>query len=391
MSHNPKSLLDFMTPFIKSTTPAGYKKLEMSIDRYIDINSSILTDNSPAKNMVFSKNDEKVIFDYLGMEDTDVAAFTKVIKASPDIKMKALAKPFTLASYLCFRNFYISGKKEEAEKIMLYMNLLFYSSVQYEYFKYGAQQVVMDYTINNLSNKFKYKTLKNNYNVLKDTYDTVIDTYDKEIKLGTDESINIVIPQLENRLNKIIKNVAILFYQNRAEKKYLNINKETMTDEEGNEDYVDAETTSSLIAGYTEAGVYAVMSTRPHVELVKRLAERNDIPFKNLLAIIESIQDNVRQEHLEEFYSSIFQSVAEMNIRVIGNVCSREFSYEAIRIISIPNTESRALLRLKNLLETFLIDLSPAYVNTQRSATKSNYRTATYTYLLYIFIMNKCG
>ena len=357
-----------------------------AIQSYFDKNSPIIYDATPAKKLFFTDSEKALIYIFTDIDPHKVS-FVLKNEVKIDASWKLVNDPFVVLSVLIIRELTIQKKIAERDFIIMFLCMKFYSSRQARSFKYGANENIMNYTVNNLSDKFKYKTLKNNYNVVKDVAINSHATYEKELIQGYDGMFLIYIPQMENRIGKVLNNIAELYYDNYEKKNYLNMDK-SFDDE--NDRMVEGETSSALISQLADGGAHDFISKKINIGLAKLACNKNEVAFSTLFSTLQSIKAGESGEYIKEFLLNILTNIFHTDNSIIERVCSTDFVVVGLKQLSISNTSSPELIAIKDTLEELLNKHCSKYVNTNRAATKSNYRSAVYAYFIYSIIVFKC-
>ena len=229
--------------------------------------------------------------------------------------------------------------------------------------------------------------MKNNYNVIKDTVLTSHATYTENLKRGDDQDFVIYIPQMENRIGKVIKNIAELYYENRDNKKYLNMDKSF---DEENDRAVEADTTSGLISQLADGVSHDFFSKKINIGLVKLACSKSEVSFSNLFNTLQSIKGNEEFKIIHTLNINILTLLFHSDNTILDRVCSTEFAINALKQLSVSNTVSPELIEIKNTLEKLLATHCTKYAAVNRAATKANYRTSLYSYFIYSIIVFRC-
>ena len=355
------------------------------IQKYFDRSHETIFDSNPGKRLIFGNQDQEVIFHFLGIQPEEV----EHVLDSVDIiekSWKLLNTPFVILSVLVIRELAVSKKERERELFTMYLAMKFYSSRQRRSFPFEPNPNIMAYTVNHLSDKFKYKKLQNNYNVVKDTVEISHQTYVEQLKRGEDEVFLVYVPQMENRIGKIINSIAEEFYRNRASKAYLNVDK-SFDDEGGT---VDKGNTSAAIHQMADGVTHDFVAQKVNMGLVKLVAEKNDIPFTSVFQALNEIRAKEPPQTITNLFRDVFDVIGQADPTIFDRVCSKSFVAEALRQISISNTNSEQILRTKATLDRLLHDHCSKYATTNRLPTKMAYRNALYSYLVYLIVIHKC-
>lgn len=358
----------------------------IAIQKYFDKNNEIIYGTSPGKRLFFTDADKEVVYAFTKIRPEEVKLAMKSI-AGVNSSWKLLNDPFVILSTLIIRELTKIKKEPERNFTMMYVAMKFYSNRQYQSFPHEPNEQIMAYTINNLSDKFKYKTLKNNYNVVKDTVLTSHKTYERILLIGEDQSLVIYIPQMENRIGKLIKNIAELFYDNRENKRFLNL--ERSFDDE-NDRMLDADTSSSIIHQMAEGVTHEFISKKINVGLIRLACSRNDVSFSVMFNTLNSIKQNEKMETINALISNILTQLFNADHSILERICSTEFTVYALKQLSVSNTISPELIDIKKILERLLAEHCAKYAMTNRAATKTNYRSSLYAYFIFLIIMFRC-
>jgi hypothetical protein len=176
-------LIAFANKIKEKLIPNSLKELIINIQKYFDKNNEIIYGTSPSKRLFFTESDKSIIYNVV---DIPLELVKETMKKIPGMNSnwKLLNDPFVIFCTLIIRELSIQKKEAERNFVMMYLSMKFYSNRQYQSFPYEPNEQIMSYTINNLSDKFKYKSLKNNYNVVKDTVLTSHATYETKLIQG---------------------------------------------------------------------------------------------------------------------------------------------------------------------------------------------------------------
>lgn len=206
-------------------------KLAKYITHYADKNSDLLSSADLSARLIFSETDKNIIYTVTGITEKEV---TTTIKESPVIKStwKIATNPFYMLSIIITRYFMSNKMESYADAMIVYMSYLLYTTSHKGSFKYKPNKQIMDYTINNLSNRFLIKQVGTIQNMIENTVVPPIhDRYAKELANGSDENIKDIITALETRVSSVVKNIAREFYENHKTGKYLNHEDEDLSEE----------------------------------------------------------------------------------------------------------------------------------------------------------------
>jgi hypothetical protein len=388
-------LLDRLGGRVSAGVRKGGPTLVHGIGLFLDRNHEAVFHHAPTKHLVFTKKDSQLLFDSIGIAPEEVQA---AVDDMPEFRKGGVVcsaysvlirnDPFNVLSALVAREYDMAGKKKELEAVLMYMGFKFYSYlVRYKWFQYEPNANVVAYTMANLSEKFKYKTLRNNYAVIKDTIMYSHGTYRDIMHKGDDQFLLTYLPQAENRCNKVIGGIAEQVYKNLEEKNYLNFNR-TTSDEDGSA--IENASTSGLLESMIEGSTASFVTGKVNMGLVKVASERHSVPVTTMYQCLTGIKRDQGHAKISELYRALLNVLVDSDPTVLNRVCSTSFTSNAMRQISISNTSSDELLRVKRILDDLLMTSCAKYAATNRPATKMAYRNALFSYFLFLLVLNKC-
>lgn len=364
------------------------RKLITYIERYIDKNNAVIFSQGPSDKLLFANYDKDAIFDFVGVTAQDIKDLPKLLKSVTTIKAnwKLLNDPFIVITTYIVREM-VKQKNPEWEKILMFLSLKVYSGLFNKYYKHGVNEQIMSYTLNNLSEKFKHKALKNNYAVVKEVVLNSHLRYTSILLAGDDDMLNTYFSQIYNRLNKIMRNIANNYYDNRDKKRYLNTIR-SYSEEDGA--LLDYDNSDALIGSLADGTTTYFISSTINMPLAKTVADRNNVPFSTVFQTLTAIKKEEKASSILEFCSALVSMIYDADSGLIGRVCSKDFAITAIKQLSISNTRNPSLTKVKDMLDHFLNEYCAKYAMTNRLATKMAYRNAIYSYFVYILIINRC-
>lgn len=346
-------------------------------NKYFDRNSEILFDVKLTKQLLFSDNDKEIIFNLVNLTPEEIK---KTIKQSKFIKdsWQIMNEPLNIAFVLAIKYFEDNKMKKELELLLIYYSCYFYSSLFYKFFPYAPNENIMNYTINNLSNKYKIKKLGSLFKCLQDTVKVSHDKYDVKLVKASDEDLAQYIQCLKTRINEFIKNIANEFYKNEKEKKYINFEQ----DDYSEDNYHIADNNSFAIQRVTDKVLLNLTQNGPDMRFVQASANMNQISVSVFRNAVLNIMDKSPQD-IRELINLILQVYLFDDKNSVDEIRSKKFIVHAIDLYKKSNTNDELVLRIKEILDKWLRENSDNYAKTQRKATLTNFRRALYYFFIF--------
>lgn len=297
-------------------------------------------------------------------------------------KWRVLSNPFNVLMTFFVKKGVESKDKQFTNCSLMYLTISLYSSLQFKYYNYPPNENCMEYTINNLSNKFLMKKYGILYKVLEHTAITCHEKYVKGLLAGEDIDIKDYIMNLRTRLNNFIKQISSEYYRNLENKKYLNR-------EEDNLDAENFHATDNLsleINKMVENTVNKFLSGDINPAIVRSIAKFVDISKVTLGQALNNIKDKETDKVKTLITDIIIISIKEGNISLSTiKMNFKKFLEVSLRTYSKSNLRDENILEMKKILDEFMMKHCDKYSDAEkRVATKISYRKAVYMYFVFI-------
>ena len=142
------------------STPMGDRKFKQICGNYMDRNSSKLHTSGPIELIPFGDVDKAMFFNLFELDPKYVVGLvvdvTKQISTQTDFKLLR-NNPIFWVFYCCIRFYYLKNDEKGLNTALAIYALSVYPSLFSLFFKYGANEGVMQYTMDNLSEKYIMK------------------------------------------------------------------------------------------------------------------------------------------------------------------------------------------------------------------------------------------
>lgn len=191
------------------------------IKKYADSHSEILLSVDMSKRLIFSDSDKNIVYDLTGLNPNMI---DKAVKKSPIIKpnWKMVTNPFLISCILAARYYELHKKKAEMEAVIVYMSYVLYTSAHVTSYRYLPNKQIMDYTMNNLSNRYLIKQVGTIQGMIEHTVINAINgRYEKDLQECSDEQLKDIISALDTRMSSVMKYIASEYYANHKSGAYL--------------------------------------------------------------------------------------------------------------------------------------------------------------------------
>jgi len=352
------------------------KKYEQLISSYIDKNAEVLSSIGPTKLILFTDRDMLPVYEITGTTPEEVKALKN---KSPDIKSSGqiLNIPFNSLMSMVVR-YFVKTKNEKLLKLsILYFGLSMYPSLFTKYFKFEPNENIMNYTINNLSNRFKLKKTGNLMVTIDETCFGAYELHKSKIEKGDDKDIVQFIMAIKTRFNNLMKNIAKEFYKNHKEGNYLNTELEINEEDK----FREADSSIYLVNKLTDNVSLKLIIEGPPIKLITASAKVNQVSVNELRNHITKMVTDKHKDDIKRIVESILFLYLFNKQNKAEEINSDKFLIYCLDVYKRSNTTDENILLIKKILDSWLDELG-LYKKTQRLATLNNFRKALYTFFV---------
>lgn len=374
-----KIIVEQIYPGIESTLkkPQDLKKYMNVISKYIDTNSEKLFTPYPSERLFFLDSDKNAIFNCTTMSSKEIAS---VIKGSEYIKdsWKILNDPVNIASILIARFLMIHKKEKELKLSLTFFSCYQYALLYHKYLKYGANENVMMYTINSLTNKYKIKQVGTLYQTLEHIVMKCHDTYKDELLKGTDAGIATYVSGLRVRINDFLKNITNEYTNNFKNQNYMNVDVDDMSEE----NFKMADSDSYAVKRIADSAVNKLVTYGPDMELAKIAAQLSNVSQNEIREVVLKVCDKSTDDihRLTVLILQLF--LIENSKNNLNEIHMQKFISQCLDIYKKSNTTDKIVIEIKDILDKWLTLYSVKYKKTNREGTLSNFRKAMFIYFV---------
>lgn len=344
--------------------------------KYFDKNANIIFDSSLAQRIFFTDSDKQVIYTASGLSIPEIRTVLKNAEYIKD-NWKIMNEPLNTCAAMIARYYAINKKEKELKAFLTYYAFYFYTSVYHKYLPYGAQENIMAFTINNLSNKYLIKQTGSLFKTIEHTAWISHENHKDALIKGTDKGLADYISSLKVRINNFMKNIKNEYTQNHASKKYINYD----IDSYDEDDFHVADNNSYIVQNTSDAAVVKLTTYGPDMKLVKLSANMNQVSENDIRNVISAISDG-HTEEIKRMTELILQLYLFESHNTVKDIHSNKFLYSCIEIYKKSNTNDKIILEIKSILDSWLKKYSVRYNKTNREATLSSFRRAIYVYFV---------
>lgn len=361
------------------TSKETKRKFSAIVASYVDRNVNRLSTAGPSKRTLFSDMERNKVYDLINFDPKTCKAIVKqsnYIKAS----WKIVNDPFNLVMMMILRYAKLNQLDQINQLAVTYLTLSMYPSLHYKYFKFEPNEAIMQYTINNLSNKFKVKQVGNILQALVDTTALADKTYDKNIRHANDKELTDYINAYKTRLNSLIKKIRDAFEKDYRSGNYMN----TERDNEDENDFKTSDSNSLLIQRIVDQVVLKLSVNGPDSRIVDISAKMNQVSVNETRNTLNQLTQNKDESvNIRALCESILYLYLFNGENHVNDLNGSKFLTFCLAVYKKSNTNDENVIKVKSILDTWIEKYSETYRKTQRVATLNNFRRALYTFFVF--------
>lgn len=354
----------------------SYKR---NLDSYLGANTDVYFDAGPGKRPIYSEERANEYIKLLGLTSKEL---NDAVNGSSALKSSwFMLKPYNVANALATR-YFLSSKNEEYQKMTAgYLVVALYPPLHYRYFRHGINDACMQYTINNISNKFNIKRSDNLWTMLLNMAMMAIDLHEEGLLKGTDIEYLNYIQDVQTRINNTLKNIANVYYDNYENQRFLKLEKENFDDET----YYEADSNSYAVERITNKVLTHMLMHGPDMKLVELAAQTNKVSIAEMrnfatIIIVDSKADQIR-EVLESILFLYLFNDDDTNLHSPEQISTNDFMIYCLQLYKRSNTTNKNIIRVKKILDEWLDEVGLTK-RTSRTATMISFRKALFTFFV---------
>ncbi len=375
--------------------PSNEKMLFRYIAQFRDRNISTLSSPYITKIIAFNSGgeDANVLFRACGVtrEEVDpvVKEALKVLQLDKTGEGQGDSKNVTaFRVILIMAMSFFFKDKEKLRALYLYYAYSLYYSVYSNYWisEDRINKECMEYTINNMSNKFGIKKEQSVEGMLAATLQVAVDTYSNLLTEVSDYDIVQIINAFKTRISHSMRNI-----RNQYEINYRNGDRyfESIEKTAEGEFIMDRENSVTMVTTLAAAYTTTFFQNPINLKLVKIVANMHEVSESEIRTAISVLHDEGDHKEVQRFYECMFQLFFEAypNARE-RDINSNKFLVAADAIYKKGNSNDKKIIMIKDYTHKWLKRASNTYRSVTRAATINDYRKAIYMYFV-LFVSTK--
>ena len=363
-------------------TPEGRRKYKRIQDEYINRNMEKLSTAGPMYLIVFGDNDQKAYFDLFGIDKEDIRdAMTEITKkagANSDYKFLR-QNPILVVLYFCIRYFTLEDDKQGINATLAIFALGIYWSKFTKYFPKGVIGPVMEYTIDNMTEKFMIKKCGNIFNTLVTSINQSYSFHKKRFYEGGDDDVVAFMQRISNDQNSLLKKIANEYMKNYKDGKAVTTRNDDYDPDNPIVD--DVQNASTIIQNQVSKVTLPIISNGVDLVLAEASARMAGISISDCREYLVKIMVQNNLPTLESLIESILFMFIYTYGRSVREIKSQYFLAWARALFKKTNSNDKNLKNINGILEKWAEE-SGIYARYKREGSRINYKKGIFFYVI---------
>ena len=389
-------LQEYMIPIIDTKLKDASKErlLFKYISQYADRNVEILSSPYFTKNMIFTQNDEDIIFSIFNIDKNELKNKIKEIPKPGSNSGFVNLTPFRVAMIFIIGHY---ARHKEYKKMEYIYRYYAYSQFYTIFYSVGFRKGIvkpeaMEYAIDNMENKFNLKKFGNLDKTITESMKTTVFNYlkaDKEDKPDfrdlNDYNVLQLVMAMKSRQAGWMKKVFLAYKEALDSGKYTSSYGEDYDEDSG--DIIERNTISSTVKKIADKYTMAFFTSPLDSKIIDICVKKCEVSSSELKGVLEMIWQEELKNDVLNFYSALLQSFFNESDKFTEkDIHSVAFGAKSDAIFRRTNTNDPLNVIMKENINKWLEKGSNIYRGSKRPATKSNYKRALFLYFVFFIL-----
>lgn len=353
------------------------QELLLSLDRYVNANAPKLTTKGPINRTTFTVSDRAHLYNACGITEDNLRV---ILKRIPSVKSQAniIKEPYNTLCALAVRYGLMTKDRLFVNQMQVLLVLSLYPTLQTKYFRFSPNEDIMDYTINNLSDKFTIKKEATFYHAMLSIVNNAMELHEKRLIEGTDERITGYVLDVKTRLSSLFKNLAKEFYENHKKNLYLGKEEDNFDPNE----FKEYDSNSYAIDRITNKVTVSLITQGPNYRLVDASAKMNGVSVSELRNYLTQLIISDNREDIRKIVESLLTLFLQDGTNKPEDINTTKFVLKSFDYYRSSNIINQNMINIKNILDKWM-HMVGTYDKTNRKATINNFRRAFFAFFVY--------
>ena len=363
------------------STPAGDKKFKQLVGSFIDKNSAKLRTAGPQYLITFGDIDKAQHFNLFKITETEVVGLIKKItdQISKTTDFKLLHQnPIYTVFYCCVRYYTLKKDQKGINTALAIYALANYPLVFKTFFKYEPNESVMQYTMDNLSEKFLMKQAGNLFDGLMRSIQHSYDFLGPYMKEGKDKEVVRFIQRIRNDQKSMIKNICDQYMKNHRQGNRVKLTKDASDDIQVDVDTINNTSQVEIIADNI---VNQIITNGLDMKRVSYAKEIGDVGLSDARLYLSKIITTDYTKDIRAFIHSILFLYLYDEHKTKQDINSTEFIGWSTKLFKKTNSNNANIKCIKETLDKWAEEVG-VHAKYKREGSRINYKKTIFWYFI---------
>lgn len=380
---NTTILKDLIYPIVEKTfaTQANVRKYRMLISQFFEKNTPKLTTPGPQYLIVFGDADKDEFYKLFGITKEEIVfAMKNVIKsAGSSAEFKYLTNnPFLSFLYYIIRYFTLHHDDKALNATLGLFSIDVYWSIFTKYFPNGVIEPVMNYTIDNLTDKFIIKKAGTIFGALTESAKHSYEFHKSKIRTGNDPDCIAFLQRIRNDQNSMFRTISGIYYDNHKKGNAIT----TRNDDYDPENPIldDITSVSTEVQATVNRVCMPMIANGVDISLAEAASAIGNVSVTNLRIYLMKIFVNERLDEITQIVESILFLYINGEHKSSRDIRSAHFLYWTYALFKKTNSKDGNIVRINAILNRWGEETG-IYKAFKSEGSKINYKRAIFTYI----------
>ena len=361
--------------------PNNVRKLKRIMSDFIERNTDKLTTPGPQYLIVFGDQDKELYYELFEMKKQEVIDSMKsVIKqtgSNSDFKY-LLGNPFLAILYYTIRFFTLHKDVKALNATLGMFAIDVYWSIFTKYFPNGVIEAVMQYTIDNLTDKFIIKRAGTIFGALMESAKRSYTFHEQKIRSGNDAECVSFMQRIRNDQNSMFRTLSSIYYKNHKEGRSIATRNDDY--DPNNPILDDVHTSSTEIQSVVDKSCMPMISNGIDIALAEAAARMSNISISTLRVYLTKIFVTERLEEITSLVESMIFLYINGEHKSARDIKSQYFLYWSAALFKKTNSKDGNIIKINAILDKWGNETG-IYQAFKSEGSRINYKKAIFLYI----------
>lgn len=380
---NTSILKDLIYPVIEKTfsTQVNIRKYVMLISNFFEKNTAKLTTPGPQFLIVFGDTDKDEFYKLFGMKKEEITDAMRIIIKSTGSSAEfkyLMNNPFLSFLYYIIRYFTMHSNPKALNATLGLFAIDVYWSIFTKYFPNGVIEPVMNYTIDNLTDKFIIKKSGTIFGALTESAKHSYEFHKSKIKVGNDPDCIAFLQRIRNDQNSMFRTLSGIYYENHKKGNAI----ATRNDDYDPDNPIldDITSASTEIENTVNRVCMPMISNGVDIALAEAASMSANVSITNLRIYLMKIFVNERLTEITQLVESMLFLYINGEHKSVRDIRSSHFLYWTSALFKKTNSKDGNIVRINMILDKWGTETG-IYKAFKSEGSKINYKRAIFTYI----------